>query len=123
MQCKHINNVGQQCKAPALKADEFCYFHTQKADIVRKRDKARKNGGLNRHRGEIKLDNTIQIDNMADIKALLSLTLNELRANKINANNARCIGYLASILSIIIEKGDFEERLKAIEERLDDSGS
>lgn len=60
----------------------------------------------------------IVVTSMGDVARLLGKVINEVREAKIDLKVANCIGYLSGHLVKAIESSDFEDRLKAIEEKL-----
>jgi hypothetical protein len=60
----------------------------------------------------------IRLNNPQQVKRLLNRTINDLLKNNIDANKARCIGYLSSILLKSIETEELEKRLEALENHL-----
>ena len=110
MKCRHPSG----CKANALRGDDFCYFHSMRPDIVEKRKQARQRGGS---RG--KFHKSDSIESIADVRKIIAEIVNELRNSKGNTvSRARAIGYLLSIWVVAYEKGDIEERLSRLEERV-----
>ena len=113
MKCEHTG-----CNAHAMKDDQHCYFHSQKPEIIKKREEARKRGG---QRGKLAVED--DVETVEDVLKLLSDTLNELRSSPAESvvSKSRAIGYLCSILLTALEKNDMEERLCKLEEMLDES--
>jgi hypothetical protein len=60
----------------------------------------------------------IRLNNPQQVKRLLNRAINDLLKDSIDANKARCIGYLSSILLKAIETEELEKRLEALEEQL-----
>ena len=108
MKCKK-----RGCKASALKDDDFCYFHSQKPDIIVKRVLARSRGGRN-----YRIDkDPVAIDSLKDIKAILVEALNEVSSSGTENIVAkyRTIAYICLILANIQDRIDLEKRVEAIE--------
>jgi hypothetical protein len=102
------------CKAPVLKNDEYCYFHSP--NTKEQRQKSARRGG---NRKKINVD-YVPIETVEDIKRLIAETINELRASPTEnrISKARAIGYLASVLIDAIEKSDLESRMSELEKLL-----
>lgn len=113
MICQHSG-----CNAYAMKDDQHCYFHSQRPEVAKKREEARKRGGS---RGKIPV--TDDIETVEDVKRLLSDTLKELRSSPAESvvSKSRAIGYLCQILLTALEKTDIEERICKLEELIADS--
>ena len=97
--------------------DEYCYFHSVKPEIVKKRQEASARGGK---KGKLSPRND-NIESIEDVKHILAETVNELRASPTNnvVSRARAVGYLCSILLVALEKGDMEERIAKLESLLE----
>ena len=110
MNCQKPN-----CKAPALKNDNFCYFHSETTKEQRA-NSARK-GGSRKHKNAADM----KIETVADVKAIIAECINELRrANVKVVARTRAIGYLASIMVDAIEKTDIEARIAELEQKFED---
>ncbi|MEK7398884.1 MAG: hypothetical protein AAB116_18275 [Candidatus Poribacteria bacterium] len=97
-----------------MKNSEFCYFHN--ADVSGKRKESQSKGGANK-RALAKIEN---LDTISDIKGAISQVLAVVCESRQNLlPRARIAGYLAGVLSSLIEGSDFEHRLSEIEKRLD----
>jgi len=103
------------CKANALKSDDFCFFHSQKPDIVAKRELAQSLGGRKFKTNK----EPISIESLTDIQAILLETLNEIRCSGTDniVSRSRAITYICSILADIRERTDLEKRIEALEKR------
>ena len=105
------------CGAARMKDDEYCYFHSQRPEIVEKRKQARSKGGS---RGKVQQSDVIE--SVRDVKAVLAETINELRSSEGNVvSRGRAVGYLCGVLLNAFEKADLEERIAKLEEVLIDS--
>ena len=107
------NKLG--CGANSLKDDKYCFWHSSNPAVVKKRKQARERGGS---RGKLQCNDAIE--SVADVKRVLTETINELRSSGTQnvVGKARATGYLCSILLVSIEKGDLEERIAKLEELL-----
>jgi hypothetical protein len=108
MKCKK-----RGCKASALKDDKFCFFHSQKPDIIVKRRLARSRGGRN-----YKIHKEpVAINSLKDIQAILVEALNETRSSGTENTVAkyRTIAYICLILANVQDRIDLERRVEAME--------
>lgn len=107
------------CKAPALKLDEYCYWHSENTKEQRKRS-ARKGGSRKLLQVE-----SVPIETVEDVKRIISEAINELRLapSESLVSKARAIGYLASVLMDAIEKSDMEKRISELERLLTEQES
>ena len=110
MNCKKPN-----CKANALKDDDFCFFHSQKPTIKTKRELAQSRGGSKAKRHK----EPVSIESFTDIRAILHETLNEIRCSGSDniVSRSRAIAYICMILADMQEHIDLEKRVEALEER------
>ena len=109
MNCQKPN-----CKAKALKNDEYCYFHSETTKD--QRAKSSKKGG-SRKRTNIA---DIEIDSVADLKQILADAINDLRRSKVGVvGRTRAIGYLAGVMIEAIDKSDIEARIDALERKFE----
>ena len=106
------------CKANALKNDEFCFFHSLKPEIVAKRALAQSKGGR-----KTKISNEpITIESLEDIQTTLLETLNEIRCSSKDStvSKSRAIAYICLILANIRDRIDLEKRVEALEKCFND---
>jgi len=104
------------CKAGALKDDKFCFFHSQRPDIIAKRRSARSRGGKN-----FKIQKEpVVIESLKDIQVVLVEALNEIRCSgtENTAAKTRATAYICLILANVQDRIDLEKRVEAIENSL-----
>jgi hypothetical protein len=101
------------CKADALKDDDFCFFHSQKPDIIVKRALAQSRGG---RKPKIHKE-PVAINSLKDIQVVLVEALNETRysGTENTAAKSRTIAYICLILANVQDRIDLEKRVEAIE--------
>ena len=108
MKCKK-----RGCKASAMKDDDFCFFHSQRPDIIVKRGLARSRGGRN-----YKIHKEpVSIESLKDIQVILLEALNEIRCSgtENTVAKSRTIAYICLILANVQDRIDLEKRVEAIE--------
>ena len=59
-----------------------------------------------------------RLNSIGDVSHCLKRTINELRRQEIDVAEARARGYLLNILLDAIKEKDFEQRIQAMEEKL-----
>jgi hypothetical protein len=64
-----------------------------------------------------------RFNSLADCKRYLADILNRLEANELDAEGVRVRSYSTQILSKIVEAGDLENRVAALEEKLKAGGA
>ena len=116
-QCNFIKQDGLQCEANATLNSELCFTHNpemQEAKMV-----AVTKGGLNRKHYE-SYGELLTLESPDDIKRLLADAINGVWTGKIPANQpANTIGFLARCWIDIHEAMEFEERMDAMEKKLE----
>jgi hypothetical protein len=113
--CSHRNADGHLCGAAPLRDSEYCLFHDPEraAEVA----EARKLGGLRRKRelitnGAYELEG---LDSVAHIRRLLEVAIVNTLGLENSIARARTLGYLALSAIKLLEVGEHEERLRALE--------
>ncbi len=112
MNCKFRKKDGEQCKSPAMKDNDYCYFHDKK--MQEKRLESTAKGGRTPKKVFKPLP-LVKIDDSKSVVELLTTTINEVRSGDLDVRIANCIGYLAGHLLKAIEQADVSTRLEIIE--------
>src|SRR3989344_4383673 len=111
-QCNFIKTDKKRCKAKAIQADSFGFWHSEK--MREKRTQAVHDGGKSPKRSYGR-DDEIAISNTQDVLKLIEQTINDLRRNKTSTKLATAIGYLSGIALKTIEQSDLAKRLEVLE--------
>ena len=115
--CKFIKPNGEPCQAYAVSDSDYCLWHSP--EMVDKCKTARKKGGFHRHVGKAATTrDPCTIQNVKDVMKILEDTLNDARNLENSQARARTIGYLCHIAFRGLEVSELEERLIALEEKL-----
>ena len=116
--CKGHNESGGQCGAPPLRDRDFCLFHDpEHAEAVQE---ARKAGGTRRKR-EVTLATAYDLEpltSVTSIRRLVEIAAVDALGLETNLARVRALGYLAQVAITLLEKGEQEERLAAVEAAL-----
>jgi hypothetical protein len=116
--CRASKEDGSPCQAPPLRDGLYCRLHDPEiADAVQE---ARRLGGLRRRRESTValafdfdgLDTIPQIRRLIEVAAFDTLGLDNSIAR------ARALAYLAQVATTLLEKGEMEERMAAVEAAL-----
>lgn len=113
MQCKHIKDNKEQCKANAMD-NGYCYLHNP--DIPEEEKQlARVKGGENNIVlvGEIMGESKVRTSE--DIVELMESVINRVKQGNLDIRVANTIGYLAGVSQKAIREVEVEDRLKRIE--------
>jgi hypothetical protein len=110
-QCTAKRRDGTACKGRALKDDGFCLFHSTQPDIIRRRTRGRRTGGRRAHASPKVLSDAadLSLQSPADVTALLSETISQLRRGQIEAKIASGVGYLCTVLLAAMEQSSANE--------------
>ena len=116
--CKGITKGGERCQAPVLTDREFCYFHDPEHEA--EAAEARRLGGLRRKRestlqGAYEITGVATLDDM--LRVLEVVTFDALSLDNSIARGRLLLG-VVQIGTKLIEVGEQEERLAAIESAL-----
>jgi len=109
-QCSYTKEDGQQCSAWALKGEDYCFRHSPGTRALSL--EASRKGGLVK-KTEIPLE-AIPISTPRDAVVLLTKTINEVRAGKIDTRVANTIGYLAGVLVRALEVTEVARKVDEI---------
>ena len=128
MNCAQTKKNGQPCRAQALEGESLCFFHNPKVESERKAAWA--DGGkvtglkikrlIPTHLGEDAPD--VELKTVADALVLAEKSANWILRGRIGPQVANA---LVSLIGAAIEakkQGEFEARLKEIEEKLKADG-
>lgn len=113
MQCKHIKDNKEQCKANAMD-NGYCYLHNP--DIPEEEKQlARVKGGENNAVliGELMEEGKVRTNE--DIVILMESVINKVKQGSLDIRIANTIGYLAGVSQKAIREVEVEDRLKRIE--------
>ena len=116
--CKGITKGGERCLAPVLTDREFCYFHDPEHEV--EAAEARRLGGLRRKR-ESTLQGAYEITGVATLDDLVRLlevvTFDALTLDNSIARGRLLLGVVQTGTKLI-EVGEMEERMQAVEAAL-----
>jgi hypothetical protein len=113
--CKARNEKGDPCRQAALREGDFCFWHSP--DHAQEAAEARRLGGLRRRKEKVTsgaydfegLTDVAQVRRLLEIAALDALGLENSIAR------SRTLAYLAQVGVKLLEVGELEERVQAIE--------
>ena len=114
--CSAVKDDGGRCLAPPLQGGDFCFYHSP--DHAHEAAEARRLGGLRRRRektvqGAYEFDGLGSIQN---IRRLLEIAVTDTLGLENSVARSRTLAYLAQVSVNLLEKGEMEERLRALEE-------
>ena len=116
--CKARNDKGEACRAAPLRDNDFCVFHDpEHAEVVQE---ARRAGGQRRKK-EAAVATAYDFEGLTsieDIRRLVEVAAVDALSLDNNLGRVRALGYLAQVATTLLEKGETEERLTAVEAAL-----
>lgn len=116
--CCHLRKNGVKCEAWAMKDSDFCYLHNPEISEEKKREAMAKGGKNNKPIVTTPLETT-DINSPIDILSVITTTITELRAGKIDSNIAKSIFYGCGCYLKAYETADMEAKMSKIEFDLD----
>jgi hypothetical protein len=116
--CKARNDKGQPCAARPMRDSDYCVFHDpEHAEVVLE---ARRAGGQRRKKeAAVATAYDFQgLTSIEDIRRLLEVAAYDALSLNNDLGRVRALGYLAQVACTLLEKGETEERLAAVEAAL-----
>ena len=115
-QCAFILRSGETCRMHPLQNSEFCWAHSPE----RKKDvqEARRLGGLRRKR-ESTISGAYQFESLNSVEGIRRIVLIavlDALSMENSMSRARTLAYLAQVALHMLEVGDIEQRVSALEE-------
>jgi len=105
------------CNAKPLKDDIYCFWHSQKPEIVRKRERARKIGGYNRQKHE-PIDFEFKLEKIEDLVKFVEFLINLGLKRKIDTKLLNSLCLLVNTQRKLLEASDLEMRIERLESLL-----
>jgi hypothetical protein len=116
--CRAKTDKGEPCRAVPMRESDYCVFHDpEHAEVVAQ---ARSAGGQRRKR-EATLATTYDFQGLTsidEIRRLVEVAAFDALGLENSINRVRALGYLAQVATTLLEKGEMEERLAAVEAAL-----
>jgi hypothetical protein len=113
--CKAHTEKGEPCRAAPMVKSDFCVFHDpQHAEVVQQ---ARSAGGQ-RKRKEVAVSIAYDfqgLDSIPSIRRLVEVAAYDALGLPNDLGRVRALGYLAQVSVTLLEKGEIEERVTALE--------
>jgi hypothetical protein len=119
--CEQPNKDGTSCKGTVRPGSHFCFAHDPA--LAEQRQQSRRKGGKARSRPAKVLPpdkENLPCDTIADIKALLGLTVNQVRRGELDVKVGSCLGYLSGLLLKATEAGDLEQQVAELRAQLEE---
>jgi hypothetical protein len=116
--CKALNEKGEPCKAAPMVKSAYCVFHDpEHAEVVQQ---ARSAGGQRRKR-EVAVAIAFEfegLNSIAAIRRLVEVAAYDALGLPNDLPRVRALAYLAQVAVTLVERGELEERLAAVEAAL-----
>ncbi len=114
-ECTFIKKNSEKCASPALKGDEHCFTHSNRPEVVERRELAHREGGYCGKLPKIDSSEWVELKTLDDVVLFLERTANEVRTGKIDRGRANTLGYLTNILLGALEARDLDTRVEMLE--------
>ena len=114
--CSATTTAGQPCRATPLPGRPLCLWHDPEADDMRQA--ARSKGAASANRLRSIRGHQPKLDSVPRLVAYNSRLIYTVIAGELDPNVARTIVYALLLQKGLIEVGDIEKRLAAVESRL-----
>lgn len=119
MKCVHTKENGSKCNAYCMHWSNYCYLHNPEiSDEEKKTHQSRwgkQQNSLSSQKGPL---DSIDIQNLNDVAALLVDTVNKVRTQELDIKTANCIWFLCNHLMKAYELSQLEKKLDAIKNSL-----
>lgn len=115
-QCTFKLSSGETCRMHPLQHSEFCWVHPP--ERVKEVQEARRLGGLRRKR-ESTISTAYQFESLNSVEGIRRIVLIavlDALSMENSMSRARTLAYLAQVALRMLEVGDIEERVEALEE-------
>ena len=113
--CKALKEDGGRCQAPPLLDGDFCLMHSpEHAEEVQE---ARRLGGLRRRKEKITSD-AYDFEGLSDVgqvRRLLEIAALDALGLENSIARSRTLAYLAQVSVKLLEVGELEDRVRALE--------
>ena len=115
-QCAFVLGSGETCRMHPLQNSEFCWAHSpdRKKDV----QEARRLGGLQRKR-ESTISGAYQFESLNSVEGIRRIVLIavlDALSMENSMSRSRTLAYLAQVALRMLEVGEIEERVAALEE-------
>ena len=115
--CRSRNEGGEGCRQAPLRGGAFCFWHS--ATTRKEAAEARRLGGLRRRReGTVAGAYAFEgLESVPEIRRLLAIAATDTLTLENSIPRARALVALALAAAKLLEEGELEERLTALEEQ------
>jgi len=113
--CKAETTTGEPCRQAPLTDGDFCFWHSP--EHAEEAAEARRLGGL-RRRKEKTVAAAYEVEGLAtvgEIRRLVVIAVMDTLGLENSVARARTLAYLAQTATKLLEVGDFEDRIEALE--------
>jgi hypothetical protein len=112
MQCQYLKPNSEQCQANAMLEALYCFSHNPETQEAKKMAVIKGGKALKKNYDPLP---PIELTDSKSVVTLLTTTISQVRAGKIDLRVANCVGFLASHLIKALELSDLENRVMEIE--------
>ena len=116
--CKFVKEGGERCRAAPLHEDEYCFWHSPAH--AKEAAEARRLGGLRRRKEKV-VEGSYAIEgleNISQVRRLVEIAVLDTLALENSISRSRALIAAAGTAAKLLEVGEFEQRLLALEKTL-----
>jgi len=117
--CEAIKADGQRCKAPAMSKGHYCFFHSQ-ATAEQRKDAQRRGGEKGKRQTLPKEDAEYDLATISGVVQMLGSIINKTLRGDVDYKISNSVSVLSGNLLRALEGNELEQRLNALEERLEE---
>ena len=116
--CQFILKTDERCQCYALKVDSFCWVHSERTEIIERRQAGRLKGGKNRRlKWEAETVFGINVKDIKSAQFLLKIVIQKLAMNQLSSHQA---GTAIRAIRALIDSFKVEKELLAQMKELSD---
>ncbi len=116
--CNQIKDNGEPCRAQAVNGSKYCFLHDPQ--LAQEAAEARRLGGLRRKR-EVTVAGAYylgDLDTVAGIRRLIEVAAVDALGLENSVARTRALVHAAQVAAKLLEVGEMEQRLDALEQSL-----
>src|SRR5579884_3111092 len=118
VQCDFVNGEGTRCRSFAIKKDTRCFSHSDKADVIERRTKARVKGGFNaRNNGRAVIPDATPPRTIQEAESLLANVTAKLLRGEIDLKVASVVSKLCRDFTRVHKDSHLEREIEELKHR------
>ncbi len=110
--CKGTTQRGEHCRMAPLHGSSYCFNHAP--EMESRRARSRRRGGRNRRAAKASCDPP-DLGSPSAVRHVLEQAVGDTLVQENSIQRNRTLGYLGGVLLKVLEVGELEERVRALE--------